>query len=989
MAVTSTPVWHDIFRKVTLKPDNITLEAEKYDDTLNIVRGPGVNFGSASTSTDTFEINVDYDISVPVATTKISLEDVNGNLSEITLTPGRGVAINRISAQELEFESFSVTETDTLHTVTSRNNITSNKIFVDNIEVGTIASNSAEDGFTSYDPGHNLIGDGTLDNSMRFSPLYQDSIAANNTDQFEFVAVGPGTLAYAANYVFDTAATTGSVTLERENPSSPGSWTVLDTQSGNTAGISYFIDGTYSELYSGAVTYRLTFAWTGNTGTATWYTNDTFEGGAYTPIASPQFKTDTDSKTVNINDIQFFQNTIRTMSSNTDVVFDLSGTGQVRVLGDVTADVFNGNLNGNASTVTNGVYTTGSYSNPSWITSLAGTKITNAVLTTGSYADPSWITSLNASKIIGEINLSNIIVDGTISIYDNIIETTVSNANLELKANGTGVVFINDDATITGTVSAANFIGTVGSGTPNIGTFTTVSASQISRTGNINSAAWTTSGIGFVSGVSTFTDTSSSGTVPITTINTFNQHTLASTNPVTVTDAATVYIVNGPLAGTNTTITNSNSLYVAGGISRFLGPVTINGSNVNTTISPTGSGTVSIQPAGILTLGTAGVTTTVTGNVSAITSNQTITLSPTGTGTVTINPATAGTINNMSIGATTRASGNFTTLDANGNVTLGDADTDTITIGASFVTGTVFRSAKSNGNTLNFAAYDVDGTSYTNLITMTASNTPTLGLVSIGAMSISSTAAGNINNMNIGATTAATGRFSTLAVKDTSAAFDVTISPASSSALTAGRTLTVDVINSNRSIKLAGDIDIANNLTTSGNFALTLTTTNTTSVTLPTSGTLYGTATSSITSAQLATSLSDETGSGVVVFGTNPTLASPAYGNASLTSDADATVDAATTSFYAYIQSTSATARTINISNLTAGRVIQLYLRNTFGSTKVVNIAASTTASGFAAVNMSRGAGQTSATSVTLAATSGTAMITVFNANGTFGGSIG
>lgn len=53
------------------------------------------------------------------------------------------------------------------------------------------------------------------------------------------------------------------------------------------------------------------------------------------------------------------------------------------------------------SKVTNAVLTTGSYANPGWITSLDGSKVTNAVLTTGSYANPSWITSLANSKITG------------------------------------------------------------------------------------------------------------------------------------------------------------------------------------------------------------------------------------------------------------------------------------------------------------------------------------------------------------------------------------------------------------------------------------------------------------------------------------------------------------------------------------------------------------------------------------------------------------
>ncbi|MFA5772897.1 MAG: NYN domain-containing protein, partial [Thermoplasmata archaeon] len=66
--------------------------------------------------------------------------------------------------------------------------------------------------------------------------------------------------------------------------------------------------------------------------------------------------------------------------------------------------------------------------------------------------------------------------------------------------------------------------------------------------------------------------------------------------------------------------------------------------------------------------------------------------------------------------------------------------------------------------------------------------------------------------------------------------------------------------------------------------ALSLLTTASTSVTFPTSGTLYGTATGSITSAQLLSSISDETGTGVTVFSNTPTLVSPILGVASGTS---------------------------------------------------------------------------------------------------------
>ena len=87
---------------------------------------------------------------------------------------------------------------------------------------------------------------------------------------------------------------------------------------------------------------------------------------------------------------------------------------------EITATSFFGSLygsiSGNAVTVTNGVYTTGSYSDPSWITSLAGSKITgnisgqagsvlNGVYTTGSYSDPSWLT-ISATKV-GLGNVTN------------------------------------------------------------------------------------------------------------------------------------------------------------------------------------------------------------------------------------------------------------------------------------------------------------------------------------------------------------------------------------------------------------------------------------------------------------------------------------------------------------------------------------------------------------------------------------------------------
>ena len=86
-----------------------------------------------------------------------------------------------------------------------------------------------------------------------------------------------------------------------------------------------------------------------------------------------------------------------------------------------------------------------------------------------------------------------------------------------------------------------------------------------------------------------------------------------------------------------------------------------------------------------------------------------------------------------------------------------------------------------------------------------------------------------------------------------------------------------------------GQLTLAGNLVTTGAYNLTLATTGNTSLTLPTSGTLTTTANNlsafaATTSAQLLSVISDETGTGNLVFATNPTLVTPTIGAATATS---------------------------------------------------------------------------------------------------------
>jgi len=119
-----------------------------------------------------------------------------------------------------------------------------------------------------------------------------------------------------------------------------------------------------------------------------------------------------------------------------------------------------------------------------------------------------------------------------------------------------------------------------------------------------------------------------------------------------------------------------------------------------------------------------------------------------------------------------------------------------------------------------------------------------------------------------------------LSVRDTSAAYDVTIAATSSTTLTAGRTLTLDMVNAARTIKLAGNLDIAGTVTHAGAFTQTFTATANTSVTLPTTGTLATLAGSE--------SLSNKTITGSSFAGSVAATTLSASGAVTLTSATDA-----------------------------------------------------------------------------------------------------
>jgi hypothetical protein len=103
-------------------------------------------------------------------------------------------------------------------------------------------------------------------------------------------------------------------------------------------------------------------------------------------------------------------------------------------------------------------------------------------------------------------------------------------------------------------------------------------SSRFHISGGATLSSWTTAGAGLRFDAATFTDssTASSGTVANSAIHVFSQPTIAASNTsVTYTNAATLYIANGPAAGTNVTLGNSYALWVDAGITRLDGSTLI------------------------------------------------------------------------------------------------------------------------------------------------------------------------------------------------------------------------------------------------------------------------------------------------------------------------------------------------------------------------------------------------------------------------------
>jgi len=233
--------------------------------------------------------------------------------------------------------------------------------------------------------------------------------------------------------------------------------------------------------------------------------------------------------------------------------------------------------------------------------------------------------------------------------------TTFTGAGTGLTGTATSLSIGGNAATATSATTATNIAGGATGSLPYQSASATTAMLAAGSNGQVLTLAsgipsWatpTTGTVTSVSGTGTVSGISLSGTVTST-----GNLTLGGTLDLSAPPA-----IGGTTANTitGTTITAST---------KFVGSY----------LDASGSGGGALRTsssASVLQWGAGGgVNLTLDGAFNMNPANATISIAPTGTGTLTVNPATAGTMNNMAVGGSTPAAGAFTTLSATSTVSV-------------------------------------------------------------------------------------------------------------------------------------------------------------------------------------------------------------------------------------------------------------------------------------------------------------------------------
>jgi hypothetical protein len=306
----------------------------------------------------------------------------------------------------------------------------------------------------------------------------------------------------------------------------------------------------------------------------------------------------------------------------TGTVFSITPVGTASTYGSAsTVPVFTTNASGQVSAVTNTNIAIGA-------TQITSGTIDSARLS-GSY------TGITGLGTLTDLTVTNNIVG---SITGNAATATSATTATNIAGGAAGSVPYQTASGATGFLAAGTNgqVLTLASGVPSWATPTTGTVTSVSGAGTVNgltlTGTVTTSGSLTLGGT---LDLSSPPAIGGTAANTVRGTTVTATSSF----VGSFFDASGSGGGSLRTSGGSACLQWGGGGGVNVtidGPINMNGANSAIQINPTGTGTVSIAPAGALT----------------------------------VNPTTASTMNNVAIGGTTPLAGTFTDLRVNGTISL-------------------------------------------------------------------------------------------------------------------------------------------------------------------------------------------------------------------------------------------------------------------------------------------------------------------------------